>query len=150
MAPSFEAREAHRCLKNRPGIFRARDKGLLDHPYVPRHPSSSPPTEEHQMGLLTNYYHQMKSCGQSILCISLLLYWVSYVINECIINGCSRKVFMSFTDQVMSGIGIWFFIMSIWSDGVASQSVIRWCRVSLACKQSLHVGSISALILDWK
>ena len=67
MAPSFKAREAHRCLKNRLGIVHARDGGLLDHPYVPRHPSSSPPTEEHQMGLLTYYCHQTKSCGQSIL-----------------------------------------------------------------------------------
>ena len=40
MAPSNEARETHRCLKNRLGIFRARDGGFLDHPCVPcRQPS---------------------------------------------------------------------------------------------------------------
>ena len=67
MAPSFEAREAHRYLKNRLGIFRARDGGLLDHPCVPCHPTYSPPTEECQSDLLTNYYHQMSNYGQSIL-----------------------------------------------------------------------------------
>ena len=30
-APSFEAREAHKYLNNRLGIFRARAGGLLDH-----------------------------------------------------------------------------------------------------------------------
>ena len=41
--PSFEAREAHRYLNNRLGIFRARGGGLLDHPsdyflhdYIPK------------------------------------------------------------------------------------------------------------------
>ena len=33
---------------------------------------------------------------------------------------------------------------------VASQSVIKWCSVSLPCRHSLHVGSISGWILDWK
>ena len=32
-APFFEAREAHRYLNNRLGIFRARGRGLLNHPY---------------------------------------------------------------------------------------------------------------------
>ena len=32
-APSFEAREAHRYLNNRLGIFRASGGGLLNHPY---------------------------------------------------------------------------------------------------------------------
>ena len=34
-APSFEAWEAHRYLKNRLGIVHARGGGLLDHPYAP-------------------------------------------------------------------------------------------------------------------
>ena len=63
MAPSFEAWEAHRCLKNRLGIVRARGGGLLDHPYAPCHPPYVPPTEEHLVGHLTNYCHQMSSCG---------------------------------------------------------------------------------------
>ena len=67
-----------------------------------------------------------------------------------VINGCCINLFVSLTDQVMSGSGIWFFIMSIWSEVVASQSDIRWLRVSLACRHSLHVGSISGLSLDWK
>ena len=47
-ATSFEAREAHRYKNNRLGIFRARGGGLLDHPYDPRHPLSTPPTGERQ------------------------------------------------------------------------------------------------------
>ena len=46
-APSFEAREAHRCLNNWLGIFCARGGGLLDHPYAPCHPPSATPTEKH-------------------------------------------------------------------------------------------------------
>ena len=56
--------------------------------------------------------------------ISLLLYCVSYVINECI-SGFSMKVLMSFTDQDISGRGILFFIISNCNEVVASQSVIR-------------------------
>ena len=59
------------------------------------------------------------------------------------------NVLISLTDQVMSGSGILFFIISICSEVVASQSVIRWCSVSFSCGQSLHVGSISGLSLDW-
>ena len=66
-APSFEAWETHRYLKNRLGIVRARGGGLLDHPYAPCHPPSVPPTEEHLVGHLTNYCHQMSSCGLYIL-----------------------------------------------------------------------------------
>ena len=33
---------------------------------------------------------------------------------------------------------------------MASQSVIIWWRVSLACRHNLHVGPISGLSLDWK
>ena len=43
-----------------------------------------------------------------------------------------------------------FFIMSIWSEVVASQSVSRWWSVSLACRRNLHAGSISGLSLDCK
>ena len=46
-APSFEAREAHRYLNNRLGLFRAKGGGLLDHPYAPCHPPSATPTEKH-------------------------------------------------------------------------------------------------------
>ena len=42
------------------------------------------------------------------------------------ISGCCMNLFMSFTDQVISGSGIWFFIISNWSEEVASQSVIKW------------------------
>ena len=63
MAPSFVAREAHRYLNNRLGIFLARGGGLLDHPYAPCHPPCVPPTEEHLVGHLTNYCLQMSSCG---------------------------------------------------------------------------------------
>ena len=70
-APSFEAWETHRYLKNRLGIVRARGGGLLDHPYAPCHPPSVPPTEEHLIGHLTNYCRQMSSCGLYIL----FLYW---------------------------------------------------------------------------
>ena len=66
------------------------------------------------------------------------------------INGCWINLFMSFTDNVISDSGIWFFIISNWSEVVASQSVIRWWSVSLACRQSLDVGSISVLSFDWK
>ena len=61
-APSFEDWETHRYLINRLGIVRARGGGLLDHPYAPFHPLSVPPTEEHLVGHLTNYCHQM--CSQ--------------------------------------------------------------------------------------
>ena len=43
-----------------------------------------------------------------------------------------------------------FFIMSIWSEVVASQSVSRWWSVSLACRHNLHAGSISGLSSDRK
>ena len=43
-----------------------------------------------------------------------------------------------------------FFIMSIWSEVVASQSVSRWWSVSLGYRHNLHAGSISGLSLDWK
>ena len=59
----------------------------------------------------------------SMYCISLLLYWVSYVNSDCI-SGCCIKVLMTFTDHVMSGRGIMFFIMSSQIMAVASQSVI--------------------------
>ena len=59
-APSFEAWETHRYLKNRLGIVRALGGGLLHHPYAPCHPPSVPP-EEYQVGYLTNYCHQMSS-----------------------------------------------------------------------------------------
>ena len=42
-APSYEARETHRYLKNRLGIVRARGGGLWDHPYAPCHPPFVPP-----------------------------------------------------------------------------------------------------------
>ena len=74
---------------------------------------------------------------------------MSYVISEWI-SGCCINLFMSLTDQVMSGSGIWFFIMSSCSEEVASQSVIKWCRVSFVCRHNLHVGSISGFSLDWK
>ena len=75
MAPSFEARETHRCLKNRLGIVRARSGGLLDHPYAHYHPPSVPPTEEHLVGHLTNYSHQMSSQKsiQNLTYISVVL-----------------------------------------------------------------------------
>ena len=75
MAPSFEARETHRYLKNRLGIVRARDWGLLDHPYVSCHPPSVPPTGEHPLGHFTSYWHQMKSCG---LYIPFLCCYIEY------------------------------------------------------------------------
>ena len=147
VAPSFEAWETHRYLESRLGIFRARGGGLLDHPCAPRHHPSVSPTEEHLVGHLTNYCHPMNNYAWYILFpCHYILY---HVVTECI-NGCCKKVFISFTDQVMLGSGTLFFIMSIWSDVVAWQSVIRWCNVSLACKHSLQVGSISVLSLDWK
>ena len=66
-APSFEAWETHRYLKNQLGIVCARGGGLLDHPYAPCHPPSVPPTEEYLVGHLTNYCHQMSSWGLYIL-----------------------------------------------------------------------------------
>ena len=72
-APSFEAWETHRYLKNWLGIVRARGGGLLDHPYAP----SVPPTEEHLVGHLTNYCHQMSSCGLYIL---FLYCYIEYII----------------------------------------------------------------------
>ena len=66
------------------------------------------------------------------------------------ISGCCINLFISFTDHVISGNGIWFFIMSIWSEMVASQSAIRWHSDSLAWRHSPQVGSISGLSLDWK
>ena len=68
-APSFEAWETHRYLKNRLGIVRA-------HPYAPCHPPSVPPTEEHLVGHLTNYCHQMSSCGLYLL--FLYCYHIEY------------------------------------------------------------------------
>ena len=62
-APSFEAWVIYRYLKNRLGIVCAREGGLLDHPCAPCHPPSAPPTEVHLVGHLTNYCHQMSSCG---------------------------------------------------------------------------------------
>ena len=62
-APSFEAWETRRYLINQLGIVRTRGRGLLDHPYAPCPPPSVPPTEEHLVGHLTNYCHQMSSCG---------------------------------------------------------------------------------------
>ena len=32
------------------------------------------------------------------------------------ISGCCINLFKSFIDQVISGSGIWFFIMSFWSE----------------------------------
>ena len=52
-APSFEAWETHRYLKNRLGIVRTRNGGLLDHLYAPCHPPSAHPTEEHLVGHFT-------------------------------------------------------------------------------------------------
>ena len=73
-APSYEAWETHRYLKNRLGIVRARGGGLLDHPYAPHHPPFVPPTEDHLVGHLTSYCHQMSNCGLYRYSISLLLY----------------------------------------------------------------------------
>ena len=67
MAPSFKAWETHRYLKNLLDIVCARGGGLLDHPYVPCHPPSVPPKEEHLVGHLTNYCHQMSRVGLYIL-----------------------------------------------------------------------------------
>ena len=66
-APSFEAWEAHRYLKNRLGIVCTRDGGSLDHPYAPRPHPFVPPTEDHLVGRLTNYCPQMSSCGLYIV-----------------------------------------------------------------------------------
>ena len=74
-APSFEAWETHRYLKNRLGIVRARGGGLLDHPCAPCHPPSVPPTEKHLVGHLINYCHQMRSQKliQNLTYISIVL-----------------------------------------------------------------------------
>ena len=77
-APSFDAGETHWYLKNWLGIVHARGGGLLDHPYAPCHPPSVPPTEKYLVGHLTNYCHQMSSCGlyiknQIFTCNSLSL-----------------------------------------------------------------------------
>ena len=85
MEPSFEAWETHRCLKNRFGIVCARGGGLLDHPYAPCHPPSVPPTEEHLVGHLTNYCHQMSSCG---LLYILFLYCISTLWDTTIDRNC--------------------------------------------------------------
>ena len=66
-APSFEARETHRCLNNRHGIVRARGGGFLGHPCAPCHPLSAPPTEEHPAGRLTNYCSLMSNYDLCIL-----------------------------------------------------------------------------------
>ena len=66
-APSFEAWETHRYLKNRLDIVRARGVGLLDYTYAPRHPPSVPTMEDRQVGHLTSYCHQMSNCGLCIL-----------------------------------------------------------------------------------
>ena len=73
-APSFEAREAHRYLNKRLGIFCARGGGLLDHPYAPCHPPSATPTEKH-LGV-SSYTIGIRS--DELCSISLLLYCVSY------------------------------------------------------------------------
>ena len=70
MVPSFKVWETHQCLKNRLGIVYARGEGLLDYPYAPCHPPSVHPTEEHLVGHLTNYCHQINSCGLYILFLS--------------------------------------------------------------------------------
>ena len=57
----------HRYLKNRLGIVHAWGEDLLDHPYAPCHPPSVPPMEEHLVSHLTNYCHQLSSCGLYIL-----------------------------------------------------------------------------------
>ena len=100
-------------------------RGFVRPSICPTPPAISSPYGRASGGQLTDCWHQMSS-------------------------GCCMNLFMSFTDQVMSGSGIWFFIMSTCSEEVASQSVIRWWRVSLACRHNLHVGSISGLSLDWK
>ena len=81
--------------------------------------------------------------------ISLFLCCVSYVINNWI-SGCCIKLLMSFTNQVTSGNGILFFIMSNLGVVVASQSVVRLYNVELTCRHSLQVGSIPGLFLAWK
>ena len=50
----------------------------------------------------------------------------------------------------MSGKGILFFSMSNWSVVGASQSVIRWCKISLDCLHNLQTGSILGFNFDWK
>ena len=70
-APSFEAWETHRYLKSR--YCQRPGRGLLDEPYAPCHPPSVPPVEEHLVGHLTNYCHQMSSRGLYILFFCLKL-----------------------------------------------------------------------------
>ena len=89
------------------------------------YPPSDPPTVDPPLGCLT-------SC-----------------IKECIVGWC-RNLFISITDHDMSGRGVLFCIMSIWSGDVVSQFVMRWCNVSFPCSQSLYVGSISGFSLNWK
>ena len=89
MASSKEARETYRCLKNRLGIFHARDGGLLDHPYVPCRHHHSPYGEvsgrpPHDLLIYKLLSSDEKLC--SINSISLSLYCVSYVISECIVG----------------------------------------------------------------
>ena len=119
---------------------------LLDQPCASCHLISALSTEERSGG----HAHKLLASNEllcSMYSIFLYLYWVSYVISKWI---CCIKLFISLTDQVMLGEGILFFIMSSCSVVVASQWVIRWCKVSLNCLHSLQVRSISEFNFDWK
>ena len=86
-ASSYEARETHRYLKNRLGIVRARGRGLLDHPC---HPPSVPSMEDHLVGHLTNYCHQMSSCG---LYIRFLYCYIEYHMSlVSVLRGVEARV----------------------------------------------------------
>ena len=67
---------------------------------------------------------------------------------QCI-SRCWMNLFISFADQDMPESGNLFFIMSI-CKVVASQSVIRWCKVLFACVHSGMLDQSQGFFLDRK
>ena len=85
-------------------------QGFVRPPVCPTPPAISSSYGGASGGQLTDCWHQMSNYVQCILFLCCCI--VSYVINEWI-SGCCINLFMSLTEQVMSGSGIWFFIISI-------------------------------------
>ena len=118
-APSFEAREAHWYYNNWLGILCARGGGLLDHPYAPRHPSSAPPTGERQ-------WVNSQTTGIRWVVMANVFYFSVVILcvisHDWVFRGCCINLFISFTDHVMSGRGIWFSLCPYcWA-----QLIFRW------------------------